>query len=218
MGRLLFLVFLTGAGAMAQEPVGEMRAEPNPCRIEGGRHDCTTWVAWRTQSVGRARVFVLAEGKHPGAEREFSGASSCEPHQCQAPWIEDDTRYTFTLVDFTRGDRGHVLASVLVTAGEQPGGEIRAEPNPCHLEGGKNECTAHVTWHTRGVEHARVFVVAEGRHPAGEKEFSTNKECEGHDCRAPWIEPGTRYTFTLVDFSHGDRGRVLGSVLVTAQR
>ncbi len=97
-------------------------------------------------------------------------------------------------------------------------GEIRAEPNPCRIEAGRNDCTSHLTWHTRGIERAKVFVVGEGRHPAREKEFSTSSSCEGRNCRAPWIEPDTRYTFTLVDFTHGDRGRVLGSVVVTAER
>jgi hypothetical protein len=73
-------------------------------------------------------------------------------------------------------------------------------------------------WHTRGIERAKVFVVAEGRHPAAEKEFSAASHCEERNCRAPWIEPETRYTFTLVDFTHGDRGRVLGTVTVTGER
>jgi hypothetical protein len=38
---------------------------------------------------------VVAEGRHPGAEREFGTTLSCEPHKCRAPWIEPDTRYTF---------------------------------------------------------------------------------------------------------------------------
>ena len=97
-------------------------------------------------------------------------------------------------------------------------GEIRAEPNPCHVEAGRGDCTTHLVWHTKGVERAKVFVVAEGRHPAGEKEFSAARMCEGHNCRAPWIEPEPRYTFNLVDFSHGDRGRVLATVVVTGQR
>lgn len=97
-------------------------------------------------------------------------------------------------------------------------GDIRAEPNPCRIEGGRKDCTTHLIWHTRGVERAKVFVVGEGRHPAAEKEFSATRACEGHNCRAPWIEPETRYTFTLVDFTHGDRGKVLGSVVVTAER
>jgi hypothetical protein len=199
------------------QPAGEIRAEPNPCRIEGGRHDCAVSLMWHTRGVERAKVFVVAEGKHPGAEREFSGATSCEIGTCTAPWIEDGTRYIFQLVDFTHGDRGNVLGSVVVTAGG-PTGEIMAEPNPCRLEPGKNECTTHIAWRTQGVEHAKVFVVAEGRHPGSEREFGNTVSCEPHTCRAPWIEPETRYIFQLVDFSHGDRGRVLASVVVSGAR
>lgn len=200
----------------AQEPVGWIRAEPNPCRAEHDR--CETSLVWHTEGVERAKVFVTAEGRHPGAEREFSASRSCEPGQCRAPWIEPETRYTFVLVDFTHGDRGHVLASVLVTAGDQPGGEMMAEPNPCHVEGGRHDCIVDIAWRTRGVQHAKVFVVAEGRHPGSEREFSTSTSCEPHQCHAPWIEPETRYTFQLVDFSHGDRGRVLASIVVTGRR
>ena len=109
-------------------------------------------------------------------------------------------------------------ALVLSGSAKAQEGEIRAEPNPCRIEGGRNHCTTHLTWHTRGVERAKVFVVGEGRHPAAEKEFSTATHCEERNCRAPWIEPDTRYTFTLVDFTHGDRGRVLGKVVVTGER
>jgi hypothetical protein len=61
-------------------------------------------------------VFVVAEGRYPGAEREFGTTLSCEPHQCRAPWIEPDTRYTFQLYDYSRGDRGRLLSTVVVTA------------------------------------------------------------------------------------------------------
>jgi hypothetical protein len=203
---------------MQAQPVGDIRAEPNPCHIDGGRHECAVSLVWHTMGVDKAKVFVVAEGKHPGAERIFSDSTNCEPGNCRATWIEDDTRYTFNLVDFSHGDRGYVLGSVVVTAGEGPSGEIRAEPNPCHIEPGKNDCTTHLAWRTRGVERAKVFVVAEGRNPGAEKEFGTGVSCEPHTCRAPWIEPGTRYTFRLVDFSHGDRGRVLATVMVTGTK
>lgn len=101
--------------AMAQE--GEIRAEPNPCRIEGNRHDCDTSIVWHTRGVEHAKVFVVAEGRHPGKEKEFGASTSCEPGRCRASWIEDETRYTFQLVDFSHGDRGRVLASVVVTGG-----------------------------------------------------------------------------------------------------
>ena len=243
MRRLLPLICFTGMWAgmapvnmMAQEPSGTINADPNPCRIEHERHECTVSLTWQTQGVEKAKVFVTAEGRHPGAERVFSDSRSCEPGRCPANWIEDGTRYTFQLVDFSRGDRGRALASITVTGklgdGDHDGdrdrdhdhdrnqasGNISAEPNPCRIEPGQHDCVTHLAWNTQGVERAKVFVVAEGRHPGAEREFGTTLSCEPRKCRAPWIEPETRYTFNLVDFSHGDRGRVLASVVVTAGR
>ena len=71
-----------------------------------------------------------------------------------------------------------------------------------------------IFWETHGVDHAKVFVTAEGRHQQTEKLFSESANCEPGRCRAPWITPGTRYIFTLVDFTRGNRGRVLGNILV----
>ena len=109
------------------------------------------------------------------------------------------------------------LVPAFVTA-EEPWGEIRAEPNPCRIEEGREECTSHITWHTRGVERARVFVTAQGRREFKEREFSTERECEGDRCRAPWITHHNTYTFQLFDFTRGDRGRLLASVTVTGER
>jgi hypothetical protein len=95
-------------------------------------------------------------------------------------------------------------------------GTIGADPNPCRVEPGRNECTSFIHWETRGVERAKVFVTAEGRRKEVEREFGTSLSCETRRCRAPWINPGTTYIFSLVDFSRGDRGRVLSTVSVTA--
>lgn len=232
--QLLFLItgiggwILPGRG-MAQEPWGTIGAEPNPCRIEPGRNECTSFIHWETRGVERAKVFVTSEGRHHQVESEFGASLSCETQRCRAPWINADTTYTFQLVDFTRGDRGRVLASVTVTAGgegrseareegrEEASGTIRAEPNPCRIRNGERECTTFLTWQTRGVSHAKVFVTAEGRRREVEHEFSASPNCEGDRCRAPWIAPDTRYVFELVDFTRGNRGRVLASVTVTAQ-
>ena len=233
-------VYVVTVQGMAQQPYGTIQADPNPCRIEHERHDCSVSLTWHTEGVERAKVFVTGEGRHPAPERVFSDSRSCdEPGRCMAPWIENDTRYTFQLVDFTHGDRGRVLASVTVSAREggdrdrdhdgdrdhdrdhdrdRVSGNITAEPNPCRVEPGQHDCVTHIMWQTQGARQVKVFVVAEGRHPAGEREFSTSLSCEGHQCRAPWIEPDTRYTFQLFDFSRGDRGRMLGQVVVTANR
>ena len=96
-------------------------------------------------------------------------------------------------------------------------GRIDADPNPCRVRGGSNECTSFIRWETRGAQRVKVFVTAEGRRRAVEREFGTSLQCETRRCRAPWISPGTTYTFSLVDFTRGDRGRVLSSVTVTGE-
>jgi len=100
--------------AVAQEPWGRIEAEPNPCRIEPGHNDCATFIRWETRGVQRVKLFVKAEGRNEFEEKEFSGSLRCEHHDCPANWIRPDTRYKFELYDFTRGDRGRLLASVVV--------------------------------------------------------------------------------------------------------
>src|SRR5271169_6534131 len=112
---------------------------------------------------------------------------------------------------------GICLLPALMTA-EEPWGEIRAEPNPCRIERGREECTARLTWHTRGIEKAKVFVTAKGRKEIKEREFSASRECEGDRCAAPWITHHNTYTFQLFDFTRGDRGRLLSEVVVTGDR
>jgi hypothetical protein len=199
----------------AQE--GTMSAEPNPCRIEPGESQCTSFIRWDTRGVERAKVFVTSEGPRREVEHEFSTEVSCESRRCRAPWISRDTTYTFQLFDFTRGDRGRLLASITVTAAGDAWGAISADPNPCRIRRDEQNCTASITWQTRGVERAKVFVTAEGRRREVEHEFSTEANCEPGRCRAPWIAPETRYVFELIDFSRGDRGRVLASVTVRAE-
>jgi hypothetical protein len=115
------------------------------------------------------------------------------------------------------GGLGLCLFPAAVTA-QEPWGEIRAEPNPCRLEGGREECTVFLHWHTRGVERAKVFVTAEGGRTFKEREFSASKECEGDRCAAPWITHHTKYIFQLFDFTRGDRGRLLSTVEVRGER
>jgi hypothetical protein len=101
---------------------------------------------------------------------------------------------------------------------QAPFGIIAAEPNPCRIEPGEKECTAHITWSTQNVARAKVFVKSEGREGIKENEFGSSLACESRRCRAPWIRPDTRYVFKLYDFTRGDRGRELASVTVTAVR
>lgn len=122
---LLLLIPVLGAlmipvQAPAQEPRGEIAAEPNPCRIHRGEDVCEVHLIWHTRNVARAKVFVRSEGRDVVEEREFGNAVACESRRCRAPWIHAETRYTFKLYDFTRGDRGRELASVTVTAEREP--------------------------------------------------------------------------------------------------
>lgn len=103
-----------------------------------------------------------------------------------------------------------------VLTAQEPWGELRAEPNPCRLDG-REECTVFLHWHTRGVERAKVFVTAEGRGTFKEREFSESRECEGDRCAAPWITHHTKYIFQLFDFTRGDRGRLLSSIEVRGE-
>jgi len=120
------------------------------------------------------------------------------------------------LLIFVIGLCGFLLPRFVVAQG--PWGEIRAEPNPCRVEPGRDECTSHVTWRTRGVERAKVFVTSRGRTEEKEHEFGDGRSCESERCRAGWIRPGSTYTFQLFDFTRGDRGRLLAEVTVTGQR
>ena len=110
-----------------------------------------------------------------------------------------------------------VLAILQVHALAQVSGTINAEPNPCTVERGRTACTSHITWTTQGVARAKVIVMDEHRRGEREQEFGTTLECTGRRCRAPWIEKGNQYIFTLYDYSSGHRGAALSSVKVTAQ-
>jgi len=112
---------------------------------------------------------------------------------------------------------GVFLIPAVITA-EEPWGEMRAEPNPCRIEPGREECTTHIIWHTRGVERAKVFVTSVGRKEEKEHLFSTERSCEGDRCRAPWISHHTNYTFQLFDFTRGDRGKLLASITVKGEQ
>ena len=159
------------------------------------------------------------EGRKAKEPSEFSGSRSCESTKCNAPWIERDTKYVFTLHDTSSGTRGRALASVTVTASSvTPSGTIAASPNPCVIVPGKADCASYITWSTENVAHAAVYVTAEGNKTIQPREFSGSRSCESTRCSAPWIEAETRYLFTLYDTSSGTRGRALGSVTVTANR
>ena len=117
MKRLLILSILLGGSLVpfpmrAAEPSGSISASPNPCVIERGQKLCTTHLTWSSQGVKHARVYAVTEGSRGREEKEFSASHMCD--RCKAPWIEKDT-YTFTLYDYSTGNRGRALASVTVT-------------------------------------------------------------------------------------------------------
>jgi hypothetical protein len=94
-------------------------------------------------------------------------------------------------------------------------GTITASPNPCHIAAGKVDCTTYLTWSSTG-PHARVYVSSTGKDNSGEREFATGHARD--KVSATWIGAGTTYTFTLIDWSSGSRGRNLASVTVTAAK
>ena len=106
---------------------------------------------------------------------------------------------------------GGSLVPLCMRAAAEPSGTISANPNPCVIVR-QSTCTTYVSWSTKGVEHARVYAVAEGSRGREEKEFSASRSCE--KCEAQWIEKTV--TFTLYDYSSGSRGRAMGTVIVTA--
>jgi len=115
--RSLILIALLGVGLLAlpllaQEASGTIAANPNPCVIERHQKMCTSSLTWSTQNVRHARVYVVSEGSRGREKSQFSGSRSCE--SCKAPWIERRP-YTFTLYDYSRGDRGRALSTVTVS-------------------------------------------------------------------------------------------------------
>lgn len=108
------------------------------------------------------------------------------------------------------------LGILQVHALAQAAGTIAADPNPCTVRRGNTTCTSYITWSTQGVTRARVLVVDAHKRGEREQEFGTSLDCTGQRCRAPWIEKGNEYVFTLYDYSSGHRGAALSSVTVTA--
>ena len=109
------------------------------------------------------------------------------------------------------------LLPAIITA-DEPWGEIKAEPNPCRIEPGKRECTSHITWRTRGVEKAKVWVTSKGRKETKAHDFGDSLSCESERCRAPWITADTKFIFQLWEFHGNVRGRLLSSVEVTGEK
>ena len=207
-GATLGSVVVTG---QVKTPAGSIAASPNPCTIGAGASACTAAIAWSTQNVTQARVYVSMAGS--GSEDLVWDLTACAGQTCSAPWIQPGAVYTFTLHDYSTGARGATLGSVVVTAQRKtPVGSIAASPNPCTIVVGAPACTAAIAWSTQNVTQARVYVSVGG----SEILVWNLTACTGQTCSAPWIQPAAVYTFTLYDYSTGAPGAGLGSVSVTA--
>lgn len=115
-GAVLATVTVTATNPHGEDTAGSgvITAAPNPCRIPPSKVACTTYLAWSSEGIQDARVYVKSTGKTPFPEKEFGTGRSCA--KCGASWIEAGTRYLFVLYDFSTGSRGHALSSVVVSA------------------------------------------------------------------------------------------------------
>ena len=184
----------------------------------------------------RAEFVVSGEG-FGGYGRPDSAAITCASDDGRRVYCDADTRRGVRLVRQMSGSAcqegstwGYDARGIWVDRGcraefvsgegtgqpEQAWGTIAADPNPCRIERGRSECTSYITWSTRGVTQARVYVTNDSQRGTQQKEFGSSTACESSRCSAPWIARGKAYQFTLVDFSSGRRGQVLASVTVTA--
>jgi hypothetical protein len=188
--------------------------------------------------VSGRRLSAARGGGFDGDRRSDSGAITCASDDGRRVYCEVDTRGGVRLVRQISGspcqegstwgydergiwvDRG-CRAEFEVSRGgfDQPGqawGTIAANPNPCRIERRRSDCTTFITWSTRGVTQAKVYVTDDGPRGRRTKEFGSSIACESSRCSAPWIARGKTYEFTLYDFSSGRRGQVLASVTVNA--
>ena len=188
--------------------------------------------------VSGRRLSAGPGGGFGGDRRPDSGAITCASDDGRRAYCEADTRGGVRLVRQISGspcqegstwgydergiwgDRG-CRAEFDVSGGglDQPGqawGTIAANPTPCRIERRRSDCTTFITWSTRGITQAKVYVTDDGPRGRRTKEFGSSTACESSRCSAPWIARGKTYEFTLYDFSSGRRGQVLASVTVTA--
>src|SRR5437588_190134 len=84
----------------------------------------------------------------------------------------------------------------LLPAAHAATGWIQGSPNPCTASTGQN-CTSYITWNT-DAPHAVVYVSANGQ-GQGTPFSGDQTSCDGQNCAASWISPGTTYTFTLYE-------------------
>ncbi len=115
------------------------------------------------------------------------------------------------------------LGSTILTVAD-PIGRISANPNPCTILAGQTTCTSTLSWLTRNVTNAEVYVSPIPGGGSGETLFAGFENCPGPGTgavcpsstgeQAPWITQ-SGFTFKLYDYSGGTRGALLDSVTVS---
>lgn len=94
-------------------------------------------------------------------------------------------------------------------------GSISASPNPCLIYYGQWYCSTTVSWSTQGASSVQVWVAVDG---GGEVLFAGSGGGGWYSSAANWIQNPSVYVFVLYDYSSGNRGAVLGTSVVTANR
>lgn len=121
-----------------------MSANPNPCYIAPNQTLCTSRISW---SVANPQGTVEVRIKETGGL--FGRAPSASNN---APWININPLH------FDLYDGSHLLYSLAVV-GSTKRGTITADPNPCQIPTGSNNCTETINWSVvdpQGVVQVRV--------------------------------------------------------------
>jgi len=191
----------------APAPSGSISVSPNPCTVATHGGTCTVTLAWNSQNVTAARIFVTDA---TGAEQQLAATTSGSQ---SLNWIQAlPQRYTFRMYNYSTGSRGNTLASVevAVPAPPTPTGSLSISPNPCEVKTFGGTCTATLAWSTQNASAARVFVTdALG----AEQQLATTTSGSQS---LNWIQAlPQKYTFRLYDYSTGSRGALLATVVVS---
>jgi hypothetical protein len=200
---LVVIASLLHAAAPAQAGDGaRLSARPNPVPTEGGLG--TTTIAWKTGDSTAGRVYVTEGGQSLLFARGAAGTR-------EAPWIKPGTRYTFRL--YAGASSNRVLASITVVGQRLPTGRrsgrarLSADPNPVPTDGEMGTTT--ISWTTGGAGVGEVYVTEGAQSVLFARGAAGSRE-------APWVKPGTRYTFRL--YAGTRRGKVLASLVVLGER
>lgn len=142
-------------------------------------------VTWRTRGATVARVFVRVDDGADGLFAEDLSGSA------QADFVVRGHVYVWTLRDVSEGEPGAVLATFTL--------DLRVSGSLNVTREGL------VSWSTRNVQVAKVFVKVDGG------EDSLFAEGVSGLVQADFVLPGNIYVWTLRDFTDGEPGRVLAT-------